>query len=367
MRRIVLTILMMTLLLAAEGRFSRSDDGIVTDRQTGLQWQDDYSDNGGAVKSAKWIDAITYCENLSLGGYSDWRLPNIRELLSITDRSREDPAIDPVFQSVASSYYWSSTTVADGTDFAWYVNFYRGYSFRYYDKNAIYYVRCVRGGQSGNGNLSAGLIAHYEFEGNANDSSGNGHNGTEHGEIVYVDGVIGKAAKFNNVHNASGYEKKDYITLGKISLGTNFTISHFVKFNGNAYKHSGATYSIGDDSGELFFRFAINEDGTMYIQFWGIELKTDLKNIDISDKNWHMITISVGKNEVKLYEDAKLVSSSIILSKKAFNNLNHYVSYHSWLNGSAGSSRFNGLIDDLRIYNRALNKNEIQALYNLGQ
>ena len=252
MRRIVFVIMMMTLLLAAEGRFSRSDDGIVTDRQTGLQWQDDYNYNGGAVKSAKWIDAIAYCENLSLGGYTDWRLPNIRELFSIVDRSQYGDTIDPVFRSSTNYSYWSSTTRATDPSWAIVEDFYDGGSGGM-SKDTILNVLCVRGGQSGNGNLSAGLIAHYEFEGNANDSSGNGHNGTEHGEIVYVDGVIGKAAKFNNVHNASGYEKKDYITLGKISLGTNFTISHFVKFNGNAYKHSGATYSIGDDSGELFW------------------------------------------------------------------------------------------------------------------
>ena len=150
MKRIALLILMMTLMIAAEPgeeeRFSRSMAGIVTDRQTGLQWQDDYSDNGGEIKSTEWIDAIAYCENLSLGGYSDWRLPNVRELLSIADRSRYNPAIDPVFQSVDSKLYWSSTTNADGTSFAWHVNFYYGF-WSNFDKGGGLYVRCVRGGE----------------------------------------------------------------------------------------------------------------------------------------------------------------------------------------------------------------------------
>ena len=147
MRRMVFMILMMTLMVTAEeGRFSRSEAGIVTDRQTGLQWQDDYSDNGGEIEYAEWIDAITYCENLSLGGYADWRLPNKRELLSIADRSRVNPAINLVFQSVVSSFYWSSTTHADLTEYAWGVNFYYGGSY-YDDKDFDYHVRCVRGGQ----------------------------------------------------------------------------------------------------------------------------------------------------------------------------------------------------------------------------
>ena len=48
-------------------------------------------------------------------------------------------------------------------------------------------------------NLSNGLVAHYEFEGNAKDSSGNGNNGIEHGGVGYVDGVIGKAGSFDGV------------------------------------------------------------------------------------------------------------------------------------------------------------------------
>ena len=123
---------------------------IVTDSATGLQWQDN-----AIVKSTErsWIDAINYCENtLILGGYSDWRLPNANELLSIADYSRSEPAINnSVFvntSSTFSNYYWSSTTYANGTDSAWYVYFNYG-SSNYYYKTGNYYVRCVRGGQLG--------------------------------------------------------------------------------------------------------------------------------------------------------------------------------------------------------------------------
>ena len=143
MKKIALSVLMMATLIYAD--FS-TNNGIVTDNKTGLQWQDDYSDNGGNIKQATWIDAINYCENLSLGNHSDWRLPNIRELLSIADRSRYDPAIDPVFQKVTSDSYWSSTSLAYRTDGAWYVYFWSGSSDSSL-KSDTYYVRCVRGGQ----------------------------------------------------------------------------------------------------------------------------------------------------------------------------------------------------------------------------
>ena len=83
------------------------ENGIVTYQVTGLQWQDDYSDNNGSVKKATWKEAKTYCENLTLGGYSDWRLPSEEELKSIVDYGRYKPAIDPIFQNVVSSGYWA--------------------------------------------------------------------------------------------------------------------------------------------------------------------------------------------------------------------------------------------------------------------
>jgi len=115
-------------------------NGIVTDNATGLQWQDNAV--GSTMNHAA---AITHCTNLSLDGGA-WRLPTIEELVSITDKSRTNPSIDPTFQSVISSVYWSSTTNASDSDYAWVVNFYRGNDL-WYGKSVIRYVRCVRSGQ----------------------------------------------------------------------------------------------------------------------------------------------------------------------------------------------------------------------------
>jgi hypothetical protein len=115
---------------------------IVTDNNTYLMWLDDEISS-----QMLWGAAISYCENKDVGGYSDWRLPNARELISITDSSIYAPAVSSVFQNVPSSgSYWSSTSLIDDRSFA--LNITIGDSVTRYDgKNSSnYYAKCVRGG-----------------------------------------------------------------------------------------------------------------------------------------------------------------------------------------------------------------------------
>ena len=122
--------------------FTRDDStNIVTDRSTGLQWQDDIN----VIKP--WMQAIDYCEVLTLGSHSDWRLPNFNELYFIADRTKRNPAIDTTFQNVASADYWSSSTVVSDENSAWSVGFVNGDGQAYQDKTGSHYVRCVRAGQ----------------------------------------------------------------------------------------------------------------------------------------------------------------------------------------------------------------------------
>ena len=133
--------------LLLQAGLSRDSRGVVADSATGLAWQDDYSDNGGFIKEVIWQEALVYCEELSLGGKSDWRLPNIRELKSIVDDTKYKPTIDGVFTNVTSRPYWSSTTDASNSSNAWFVNFELGIDGWYGKTNDTFYVRCVRGGQ----------------------------------------------------------------------------------------------------------------------------------------------------------------------------------------------------------------------------
>ncbi len=117
-------------------------NGMVTDNNTGLTWQQ--QDDG---QTRNWEGAIVYCEGLSLANQTDWRLPNVKELESITDDSRAYPAIDPIFTGTKASYYWSSTTYADNSYRAWFVYFDNGNVYVSNKGYFSHYVRCVRAGQ----------------------------------------------------------------------------------------------------------------------------------------------------------------------------------------------------------------------------
>ena len=126
--------------------FVDNGDGTVTDSDTGLMWQQDT-----APGTYTWQQALSYCENLSLGRYSDWRLPNRNELQSIVNYSQYDPCIDTYFPNTVSSYYWSSTSNVYYPNSALYVYFFSGLvrGDRYGSKVNSYFVRAVRGGQCG--------------------------------------------------------------------------------------------------------------------------------------------------------------------------------------------------------------------------
>ena len=131
------------LLLAAPvwaGEYTASN-GAVTDQRTGLVWQQ--QDDG---QQRAWEGAIAYCEGLPLANQDDWRLPNVKELESITDDSRTYPAIDPIFTDTKAFNYWSSTSGASSSYFAWNVYFYYGNVYLN-NKTSSFYVRCVRSGQ----------------------------------------------------------------------------------------------------------------------------------------------------------------------------------------------------------------------------
>jgi hypothetical protein len=116
-------------------------DGTVTDVATGLIWQREDDDAQRARATAD-----SYCRSLSLGGSSDWRLPNIKELQSLIDATiaEPNPAIDEgTFPGTASTGYWSATDHALDSNQGWYVDFEDGDSHSD-ATTAFFFVRCVR-------------------------------------------------------------------------------------------------------------------------------------------------------------------------------------------------------------------------------
>lgn len=86
--------------------FVDNGDGTVSDDADGLIWQRD-----AATQASSWESALNCCEGLVLGGFDDWRLPDIKELETVAELSRMNPAVDTaVFPDAGGLTYWSSTT-----------------------------------------------------------------------------------------------------------------------------------------------------------------------------------------------------------------------------------------------------------------
>ncbi len=114
--------------------------GIVIDQFTGLMWQRLVSPD-----TLTWEAALQYAESLTLGGYSDWRLPNIKELQSISDERIHHPSLDTNYFTLPNlRYYWSSTTLRGTTTRAWYLDDNYGIT-TYAEKIRSLGVICVRG------------------------------------------------------------------------------------------------------------------------------------------------------------------------------------------------------------------------------
>jgi len=138
-------------------RFADHGNGTVTDNLTGLMWTKNANlPNGWMI----WQEAQNYVTGMNAGtypnyGYHDWRLPNRKELHSLTDYSRYNPALPgghPFANVISESYYpfilyWSSTTYASHPVFAWAFGMWDGTAFGWIKSASYRYVWPVRGGQ----------------------------------------------------------------------------------------------------------------------------------------------------------------------------------------------------------------------------
>ena len=123
-----------------------SSQKVVLDNNTGLMWQQTIP-----TKEYTWEDAGSYCDGLTYAGYSDWRLPSPKELLTIVDNSKYNLAVNttnfpnmPTLTS-NSSYLWTSKEYKGDTSKAYYFNPYDGDIWYDRAKTWATNVMCVRG------------------------------------------------------------------------------------------------------------------------------------------------------------------------------------------------------------------------------
>lgn len=134
-----------------EPRFVDNENGTIMDNLTGLIWMK----NADCLGMREWNLALSDCNGLADGQCGltdgsitgDWRLSQIKELQSLIDFSATQPALpsEHPFTNVQFGYYWSSTTEASSSGYAWYVGMSDGYVSNF-SKLASLYVWPVRGG-----------------------------------------------------------------------------------------------------------------------------------------------------------------------------------------------------------------------------
>ncbi len=135
MKKIISGVLLASILVSgSNAKMIRVDSkNIVYDSDKNIFWQDDPE----SVNIEKnWNDAVKYCKDLKLSGYSDWKLPDadnntLYDLINQTDE----------FKFFSNSTYWSSSESADKED-AWVVNF-KSLSSSKSNKNSINNIKCI--------------------------------------------------------------------------------------------------------------------------------------------------------------------------------------------------------------------------------
>ena len=117
-----------------------SDNKITLDNNTKLMWQT----NG--YESLSMPKGEDYCSSLELGGYSDWRLPTIKELQTTASYRSTQPAADVRYFKgipIGSSGYWAGPRIPENIDSGWHVGYPDGHVMGY-SAHAGKYIRCVR-------------------------------------------------------------------------------------------------------------------------------------------------------------------------------------------------------------------------------
>jgi Protein of unknown function (DUF1566) len=137
----------------------KTSDGSLRDQKWTYTWYDSvhyYGGNpgtasGGTCKTTGRCDTEKFVADVNstaLCGYTDWRMPTVKELESILHRGRTNPAIEPTyFPNTPSWHFWSGSPVADWNGNAWFVHFVNGYTDASLFRSNGLHVRLVRSGQ----------------------------------------------------------------------------------------------------------------------------------------------------------------------------------------------------------------------------
>lgn len=204
--------------------------------------------------------------------------------------------------------------------------------------------------------ITSGLVAYYPFNGNANDESGNGHNGVVNGATLSTDrfGSFNKAFLFNGINN--------FIQVNNfLLLNDNFSYSAWIKINGNNSVNDLQSFSTLGPDGAHTWNFSYNNINKNW-DLWDRSNNGWIVPFNVigNTLNWTHIVITYSNNTEKLYIDNSLLNSRPISLPITLGGGNTLL---LGANGLSNTQCFNGLIDDVRLYNRELTPAEIDIIF----
>jgi hypothetical protein len=206
---------------------------------------------------------------------------------------------------------------------------------------------------------SNGLVGWWPFNGNANDESGNGYNGTVNGATLTTD-RLGSTDKAYHLPNGS------YIYIGTETLVTTSEISFSCWFN--TTDNVGYMISTGNQNPYAAL-ISYDNNGTAQIEFNDVDGGvTPLANDLTNDGNWHLLVGVYNNVSAKLYLDGFMVDSipysvGNLNTSQGNNNLVFGGYFLNNIFYDFPNFNYEGSLDDIGIWNRALTQDEITALY----
>ena len=202
-----------------------------------------------------------------------------------------------------------------------------------------------------------GLIARYEFEGNPNDTTLNLRHGVL-SECTYTEGKSGRQAL--QLDGDGGFIQ----IPTSIALGRQITVATWINWQGGDSWQRIFDFGNGEDeylflttrSDNGAFRFAIKNGGN--------EQQLDGNSLSFSHNQWIHIALTMDDEKVCLYRDGELIASStdITLRPSDIQPLLNYIGRSQF----AVDPTYNGYIDDFRIYDYALDADEIKKLMDVS-
>ena len=218
------------------------------------------------------------------------------------------------------------------------------------------------------GDTTTGLTGHWTFDSNANDSSGNSYNGTLTGDasVDTTDTTDQVGAGKLSLDGTGDYVDLDAHVSNFSSL-TEGTISAWIKTTGV----DGTIFSISDTAvSSSYASLAIDNSGQLefFVSNNGTDLLELRSTTTINDGAWHHVAISVGTSGNALYIDGQLASVTYDTGSSSttsfFDDISGLDSMNIGRNETSGggSLYFNGLMDDVRVYNQDLSLADIAAV-----